>query len=132
MDTAIASRKATIFVVDDDADTVAAMTEILEDFGGYNVRVGRSGKFALESIQKFPPDLILLDIQLDDMNGEEVYHVLKQNPETCKIPIIFVTGFDNPANVCKLWNPLVMDYIAKPFDMNYLLMKINKVLTIVN
>ncbi|GAB4287074.1 MAG: hypothetical protein Fur0025_20130 [Oscillatoriaceae cyanobacterium] len=124
MPSTIAPMTATIFVVDDDADTVEAMTEILEDIGGYNVRVAKNGRFAIESIQKSPPDLILMDVKMDDLNGEDIYHILKHNPGTCHVPIIFVTGFDNPANVFKNWDNLGMDFITKPFDINQLLRKI--------
>ncbi|WP_199247167.1 two-component system response regulator [[Phormidium] sp. ETS-05] len=124
MPSTIAPMTATIFVVDDDADTVEAMTEILEDIGGYNVRVAKNGRFAIESIQKSPPDLILLDVKMDDINGEEIYQILQHNPGTCHVPIIFVTGFDKPANVFKNWDNLGMDFITKPFDINQLLRKI--------
>ena len=124
MNTTMPKIKQTIFVVDDDLDTLEAMSEILEDFGGYEVRVAKTGQLAIESIQKVPPDLILLDMKMDGMDGEQVYQILQENPLTCHIPVIFVTGFDNPANVCKSWNPSVMCSITKPFNLDDFLAKI--------
>ncbi|HIK10222.1 MAG TPA: response regulator [Oscillatoriaceae cyanobacterium M33_DOE_052] len=116
--------KPTVFVVDDDQDTLEAMSEILEDFGGYEVRVAKTGQLAIESIQKVLPDLILLDMKMDDMTGEQIYQILQENPLTCHIPVIFVTGFDKPENVCKSWNPSVMYSITKPFTLDDFLAKI--------
>ena len=85
------TEKATILVVDDTPDNLSLMSSLLKDL--YKVKVANSGEKALKIVSgDNQPDLILLDIMMPGMNGYEVCEVLKKDPLTRNIPIIFLTA----------------------------------------
>ncbi len=81
--------KATILVVDDTPENIDILVGILGE--DYKVKVAIDGPRALALVAKTLPDLILLDVMMPGMNGYEVCKLLKQEPLTCHIPVIFVT-----------------------------------------
>ena len=82
--------RQTVLVVDDTPDNLTLMSGLLKDL--YRVRVANGGERALKiGLSDDPPDLILLDIMMPEMDGYEVCRQLKANPAARKIPIIFVT-----------------------------------------
>lgn len=85
------SSKGNILVVDDTPTNLNLLTAILSK-QGYKVRVALSGKLALRSAQVAPPDLILLDIMMPEMDGYEVCSKLKADERTKNIPVIFVSA----------------------------------------
>ena len=100
----------------DDAD---ANIDILMDAIGddYDVSVAMDGENALEVAESEPPDLILLDIMMPDMDGYEVCSKLKENPKTKDIPVIFLTAMDEVQNKRKGYEMGAVDYITKPFEV---------------
>ena len=80
-----------ILIVDDDPDALVSLANILKR-AGYEVTTTASGKEAFKIAMKTVPDLIVLDIVLPDMGGGEVGRMLAENPSTCDIPIIFLSG----------------------------------------
>src|SRR3954463_14195563 len=87
------TRKGEIVAVDDDAESLRLLTEILSQ-EGYHVRPAHTGKLALASIAAAPPELILLDKQMPGMDGFEVCRRLKKFQQTRDIPVIFLSGSD--------------------------------------
>jgi CheY-like chemotaxis protein len=85
--------KKTILVVDDDKSLVKSIKYQLEH-RGYSTCVAYDGQQALEIAGKHPPDLILLDIIMPNMNGYEVIKALKSRPETAGIRIVVMTGIE--------------------------------------
>src|SRR5262245_41471712 len=85
------TRPASIMVVDDDQCILAVLKAILCDHG-YAVRILTDGRQVLESAQTDPPDLILLDIRLPDIEGYDVCAALKADLRTQDIPVIFVSA----------------------------------------
>ena len=85
--------KGNIIVVDDSPINLRLMVDLFKT-KGYEVRPVPSGKLALTAIQNLPPDLILLDIMMPEMDGYEVCGKLKTDPRTRDIPIIFVSTLD--------------------------------------
>lgn len=83
-----------ILIVDDTPENVEVLTTLLQ-LEGYDVRCAISGQMALMGIEAEPPDVILLDIMMPDMNGYEVCQTLKENPKTKDIPIIFISALDD-------------------------------------
>jgi putative two-component system response regulator len=105
----------TILVVDD----LEENTQILESFlrpKGYNTFSASSGRSALEFVAAHPPDVILLDLMMPDLDGYEVCRRLKQDIKTHHIPIIIITGLtEKEANVHALESG-ADDFLVKPFD----------------
>src|SRR5262245_54629817 len=85
------SAKPRILVVDDNDEILDFLSQQL-DRRGYRSITCRRGKEALKLAEGDPPDLILLDIMLPDMDGFKVCRMLKDRPETARIPIIFLTA----------------------------------------
>lgn len=109
------SSKPTILVVDDTPDNLDLMGDLLMD--DYKVKVANSGKKALDIIQTGqPPDLILLDIMMPEMDGYDVCTVLKSNEETKNIPVIFLTAKTNIIDEQKGFEIGAVDYITKPIS----------------
>lgn len=108
-----------ILVVEDTLET-AEMLCIYLEFCGYEVLSTGWGRDALEICQESHPDLIILDIQLLDTDGYEVYRELSGTQETSHIPVIFLTKLidDDLKAICQKTRKL--DYISKPFDLEEL------------
>jgi len=118
------SKKASILIVDDNPQNLQLMGSIIYE-NGYNVSVSPSGEHALQSIHMQAPDLIVLDIKMPGMNGFEVCKVLKSNPETKDIPIIFLTAITDSEIIMHCFKLGAVDYIAKPFNKGELIARVN-------
>ncbi|MGB3512567.1 MAG: diguanylate cyclase [Microcoleaceae cyanobacterium] len=112
-----------ILVVDDRPENLRVLTQVLEK-KGYKVRKAINGETALISAKYRPPDLILLDIIMPDMDGYQVCKQLKEYPRTCEIPIIFVSALDEVLDKVKAFNLGCVDYITKPFQVQELLIRV--------
>jgi two-component system sensor histidine kinase/response regulator len=94
---------------------------------GYSVITARSGKKAIELARSRLPNLILLDISMPEMDGGEVAHILRTDPQTKDIPIIYVTVLVTKEEEVEISHPTKGDYfIAKPYNLNDLLAQIQK------
>ena len=122
----IATEVARILVVDDLLDNCFLLQTILES-EGYFVEVADSGQAALESIVSNPPDLVLLDVMMPEMNGFEVTRRLRQNPSLPFIPILLVTGYSEPTPADG-FEVGADGFIRKPIDFNDLLHQIRTIL----
>ena len=115
--------KPLILIVDDTPKNIQVLGKTLYDIG-YNVSIATSGSQALESVRKESPDLILLDIQMPEMDGFEVCKILKKNPDTKEIPIIFLTAVIESEKIVQGFEIGAVDYITKPFHTAELTMRI--------
>ncbi len=106
---------ADILIVDDTLANLQLLSTLLKE-EGYKVRPANNGVLALQAVAKKKPDLILLDIKMPDMNGYEVCEVLKSNPETKNIPVLFISALNDVADKIKAFNAGGLDYINKPFQ----------------
>src|SRR5271168_182658 len=110
-----ADQKKTVLLVDDAPANIQIANSILKDI--YKVRIATSGAKALELAKVTPPpDLILLDVMMPEMDGYEVCTQLKRNPETRDIPVIFLTGQTEVEDETKGFGVGAVDYIHKPFS----------------
>ncbi|MDT4332048.1 diguanylate cyclase domain-containing protein [Methylomonas sp. MED-D] len=106
--------KPLILIVDDTPTNIQVLAENL--IGDYRIKVAASGAAALEAVaSQGPPDLILLDVMMPDMDGYEVCRHLKANPQTSRIPVIFVTALNGANDEERGLNLGALDYITKPF-----------------
>jgi putative two-component system response regulator len=118
----MASDRKTIFLVDDDATNLAVGTNALEDY--YDVLTLNSGPRLLKVLEKNIPDLILLDIGMPEMSGIEVIKLLKSNPATEHVPVIFLTAKSTAESEIEGLSLGARDYIGKPFSPPLLLKRI--------
>ena len=110
---------STVLVVDDMPSNVEVIVEILK--GEYHTVTADSGRQALDIAQSAqPPDLILLDVVMPEIDGYEVCRQLKANPATRDIPIIFLTCKDDVENVVHGLETGAVDYITKPAEPSIL------------
>lgn len=107
--------KSSILVVDDTPDNLILMSELLKEY--YKIKVANSGVKALKIAQSdTPPDLILLDVMMPDLDGYEVCKQLKANLQTRHIPIIFLTAKSDVTDETKGLELGAIDYITKPIN----------------
>ncbi|MBF0358288.1 MAG: response regulator [Magnetococcales bacterium] len=101
-----------VLIVDDQPSNIDILREILVEF---DKKVALNGKLALEiAMSDDPPDIILLDIMMPEMDGYEVIKQLKADKKTFDIPVIFVTAMDKVKNETKGLKLGAVDYITKP------------------
>ena len=112
-----------ILVVDDNPDNLRLLVNVLKD-KGYLVRPARDGETALISARGNPPDLMLLDILMKEMDGFEVCRRLKADGQTAEIPIIFITALGNVADKVKGFEAGGVDYITKPIKPQEVLARV--------
>jgi putative two-component system response regulator len=106
--------KPTILVVDDTPDNLSLMSGLLRDL--YTIKVAHNGERALQLARSAPPDLILLDIMMPGMSGYEVCAVLKQDPLTRNVPVIFLTAMSATEDETKGLEMGAADFITKPVN----------------
>jgi len=112
-----------ILVVDDNPDSLRFLVETLEA-GGKTVLIARSGEATLELLGEVAPDLILIDVIMPGMSGLEVTRQIKRNPTTAHIPVIFMTGLNEPEHVVAALGTGGVDYVRKPIVIDELLARI--------
>ena len=104
-----------ILIVDDTPANLELLAEVLRE-RGFEPRPVPSGKLALAAAQANPPDLILLDIRMPEMDGFEVCERLKADEKTRDIPVIFITALNEVADKVKAFSMGAVDYVTKPFQ----------------
>lgn len=121
---ATAAGKQRILLVDDTLMNLRLLTNALG--GDYQVLTATRGQEALDLARSCPPpDLILLDVMMPEMNGYEVCTRLREDPATQAIPVIFLTAMEGEENVEQGLRLGAVDYIAKPFSISVIKAKIS-------
>jgi diguanylate cyclase (GGDEF)-like protein len=115
--------RGNILVVDDAPDNLRVLSAALTE-RGYQVRCAKNGAMALLTTQKDPPNLILLDIKMPDMDGYQVCERLKADKATFDIPIIFLSAFDDVLDKVKAFTVGGADYITKPFHIEEVVVRV--------
>src|SRR5271157_2548838 len=107
--------KKTVLLVDDAPANIQVVNSILKDI--YKIRIATNGPKALELARVAPPpDLVLLDVMMPEMDGYEVCTRLKSDPDTREIPVIFLTGQTEVEDETRGFDVGAVDYIHKPFS----------------
>ncbi|PSB52490.1 hybrid sensor histidine kinase/response regulator [filamentous cyanobacterium Phorm 6] len=120
-----------ILVVDDTPENLRLLSTMLTH-RGYAPRCVINGQMALRACNSNPPDLILLDIMMPEMNGYEVCQHLKSEPKTRDIPVIFISAKDEVFDKVNAFAVGAVDYISKPFQFEEVLARIESHLTLRN
>lgn len=121
--------KPTILVVDDTIANLELLESIL-DVTSYHVRVATSGKAALRSIEAQVPDLILLDIMMPGIDGYETCRLVKSNPKSADVPIVFLSAKGEAEDRIKAFEAGGVDYLVKPFHIKEVLVRVQTHLAI--
>ncbi len=117
------SQQSTILLVDDTLDNLELLDNLLSD-QGYEVRRAINGPMALRAAASDPPDLILLDIMMPEMDGYEVCAKLMSSPNTWAIPIIFISALNDVFDKVKGLEIGAVDYLSKPFKPEEVLARV--------
>lgn len=116
-----------ILVVDDELSILIPLKFLLEK-NNFHVELAQSGRDALNSIDQTKPDLILLDIMLPDLDGYEIYQMIREKPEWNNIKVIYLTAKSRDVDIAIGLNLGADAYITKPFSNALLLEKIESLL----
>jgi PAS domain S-box-containing protein len=119
----ITTNKGCILVVDDTSADLEMLAETLT-MEGYQVLPATSGVLALAAVAARPPELILLDIHMQALDGFEVCRQLKAQPESRDIPIVFISSSEQSAERVEGLRLGIMDFITKPYQREELLARI--------
>jgi sigma-B regulation protein RsbU (phosphoserine phosphatase) len=115
--------KGNILIVDDTPANLHLLSKMLTE-QGYRVRPVPDGSLALAATRAEPPDLILLDIRMPEMNGYEVCERLKAAAQTRDIPIIFISALDAIQDKVRAFTVGGVDYVTKPFQVEEVLARV--------
>jgi len=113
-----------VLLVDDSPEDIEAAVSLFND-NQYRVRIATKGSTALRYIQQHPPDIILLDIYMPEMNGFQICQKIKGYPQFAKIPIIFLTSSGDEESIKRGFELGAQDYVVKPFNLSELLARVN-------
>ena len=105
-----------ILVVDDTPANLQMLADMLKR-RGYRARPVPSGRLGLQAAKADPPELILLDVNMPEMDGYEVCAELKKDPALAAIPVIFISAYGEPADKMRAFSAGGLDYITKPFHV---------------
>src|SRR4030042_1872527 len=118
------SGRKRLLIVDDDAEIVEMMTDVLQRDGRFEIETASTGYDAGITTQKFRPNLILLDYMLPDINGNIVCKTIRENPEFANTRIIIISGVINQVEIDDLLKSGAEAFIKKPFSISELIDKI--------
>lgn len=121
--------RGNVLIVDDTLDNIRLLSSLLADYG-YRVRKAINSDMALLAVEREQPDLILLDINMPGRNGYDTCQLLKQNPETNAIPVIFLSALDDALDKVRAFQVGGVDYITKPFHLEEVLARIENQLAL--
>jgi len=115
--------KGDILVVDDNPVNLDLLSNMLQD-RDYRVRVATNGRRALAAARSRPPDLVMLDINMPEMDGYEVCRQLKADGATGSVPVIFISALDEAMDKVRAFEVGGADYVTKPFQFEEVLARI--------
>ena len=110
---------ARALVVDDDPEVVDAVSEALQD-DGYRVETATDGASALKSVLEAPPDLIVLDVRMPNLNGWEFCEIVRRQSHTRDVPVLFLTACTDVRDQITAMQVGGSDHLPKPFRLEAL------------
>ncbi|MDR1471197.1 MAG: response regulator [Synergistaceae bacterium] len=121
-------KNSRVMIVDDSVVSLKIAANILSEF--YDVSAAPSAAKMFDLLKRNKPDIILLDVNMPEMDGYEAIKILKTDPDTRDIPVIFLTGMDSPRDELKGLSLGAVDYISKPFIPQLLRKKMELYVTV--
>ena len=122
------SARKKIIIVDDNASYLSVVRTLLKQY--YDTYPVPSGAKLFKIMEKFIPDMVLLDISMPEMDGFEVIQHMKENPRYKDIPVVFITSKDDEESAARGLALGAVDYVTKPFYGPLLLRRISNLLLI--
>lgn len=120
-------KHSNVLIVEDEED-ISSLLRLNLEADGFSVDILNSGDIVCSHVEKYPPDIILLDVMIPKKDGFEVCKELKNNSKTSHIPVIFLTAKALEHNVISGLEIGADDYISKPFSISVLISRIKAVL----
>jgi DNA-binding response OmpR family regulator len=117
------SSSHSILIVDDNHNNLEVISETLTR-AGFQIAVAIDGETALEQIQYYKPELILLDVMMPGMDGYQTCQKIKSNPDTFDVPVIFMTALSDTEHKVRGFALGAVDYITKPFQQEEVLARV--------
>ena len=118
---ALESGKRKVLLVDDDADLLKLMTDVLEEDGRFEIRVASNGFDAGMMVKEYRPDMIVLDVMLPDINGKEVCHRVRADSTLEDVRILCISGMIEEDKIQELRLSGADDFLHKPFEIDELI-----------
>jgi DNA-binding response OmpR family regulator len=118
-----------VLIVEDDAAIIELLRFLLEQ-EGLEVEVARDGLKALDKMEAFSPDLVLLDLRLPKLEGMDVLWEMRQNPRWNNVPVVIISVDSSPQTMLQGWRLGVDSYFIKPFDPDELIRVIRRILSV--
>ena len=116
-------QQKTILICDDD-EGILEMLEIVLENSGYNIIPVKNSLYLYQIIEKKQPDLLLLDLWMPVLSGDQILKDLRHNPQTSKLPVIIISASPQGKKIAA--DAGANDFMAKPFDLDALLKKIER------
>jgi DNA-binding response OmpR family regulator len=120
-------RRTRVLIADDDPDNVFLVSEVLQQ-SEMDCDVARSGRQALDAVQRHPPDAMVLDVNMLDLDGFEVLKKLRANEVTSEIPVLMLTARRDRIDIALGFSHGADDYMGKPFKPSELIERVNKMI----
>ncbi len=118
-----------VILIVDDQDDLRELLKLNLRYENFEIEEAKNGKEAIQKALIKPPDIILLDIMMPEMDGWQVYQALKDNIQTQNIPIIIITALDQQRQVAEqTMNPLNTDFLTRPVRRKELIERIKRLL----
>jgi len=118
---ALESGKRKVLLVDDDPEIVELLNRALDEDGRFEVKIAANGFDAGMMVKEYRPDLIVLDVMLPDINGKEVCHRVRADPNLEEVRIICISGMVEDDKIAELKLAGADDFVHKPFDVDMLI-----------
>lgn len=116
-----------ILYVEDDLDIQQVVQFALEALGGYRVTLASSGRQALDAAAADPPDLVLLDVMMPDLDGPSTLALMRKVPALAAVPVVFITAKVQASEIEHFKSLGAVDVIAKPFDPSTLATRVQAI-----
>lgn len=120
-------KRKTILFLEDELEFLTTLSQHFRD-QGYDVIDVTSAEKALEKLSEFIPDLILADIKLPGIDGFDFFSQIRGNEKHRNIPFIYLTAYNNLQAAMKAKSDGAVDYITKPFELEYLITRVQEIL----
>lgn len=124
---ALSAASPILLLADDNPDARSLLQDYLQ-MHGFRVLLAKTGIDALERVNRYRPQIVLMDIHMPEMDGLETIRHLRRNPSTAAIPIIALTALAMPGDRDRCLAAGATDYLSKPMNLKELLQKVNRLL----